>query len=146
MSTVPIAMPWLLWAGSAVLLFLFAKGVHLRSAMRRWPRTAGVIRAHEIRSHSGHHGAGHHRLIVIVEYAVAGRRRRIRCDSPTRAGWSHEEQALSDTDQFPIGARVSLYVDPNNARRAFLYLPEQSTLVVLFLAACFLLIVGIGMH
>jgi len=138
-------MPWLLWAGAAVLLGLFARGVQLRRAMRHWPRTAGVIRKHEIRSHSGRHGAGHHRLIVIVEYTVAGRQRRIRCDSPMRAGWSYQGQALSDTDQFPIGARVSLYIDPNNARRAFLYLPEKSTLVVLLLAACFLLIVGIGM-
>jgi Protein of unknown function (DUF3592) len=142
---VQLFAPWLMWAGSAVLLWFFVRGLRLRIAMMRWPRVRGVVRKHKVGSHRNLHGPGHHRPIVIVEYSAAGAKRHVRCDSPTRLGFAHREAAESAMTPFAIGKSVELYVDPDNPERAFLYPPETPALVMLSLGSLFLLLVGIGM-
>lgn len=135
----------LMWTGSALLFWLFVRGFQLRLSMTRWPRVRGIVREHQVHSHRGLHGPGHHRPKVIVEYSSAAVKHRIRCDSPTRMGFAHKEGARSIMAQFPVGEAVEVYVDPKNPQRAFLYPPETPVLVILLLGSLFLFFVGVGM-
>ena len=133
----------LLWAGSALLFWLFVRGFQLRASMTHWPRIPGIVREQKVHSHRNLHGPGHHRSIVTVEYSYAGRKRLVRCDSPTRMGFAHKESARSTTAQF--GERVEIYVDPKDPERAFISPPETSALLMLLLGSLFLFVVGVGM-
>ena len=82
----------------------------------------------------------------MVEYSAAGRKRLIRCDSPTRMGFAQKESAQATLAQFPVGQSVEIYVDPKDPERAYLYPPEISALIMLSVGSLFLLVVGIGMH
>lgn len=144
-SFAQLVIPWLLWTGSALLFWLFVRGIQLRIAMKRWPRVQGVVREHEVHSHQNLHGPGHHRPVVIVEYSAAGENRLVRCNSAMRLGYAHSEGAQSIVAQFAIGGKVEIYLDPNDPTRAFLYPPETTTLVLLSLGSLFLLFVGVGM-
>jgi len=114
--------------------------------MKRWPRIRGVVREHKVHSHRDFHGPGHHRPTVFVEYSAAGGKHRVRCDSPTRMGFTNDKPARSIMAQFPIGETVDVYVDPKDPKRAFLYPPEISALIMLLLGSLFLLLVGVGMN
>lgn len=139
-----LLMALVLCGGGVFLFVLFVQRLLLRIAMLRWPRMRGIVREHRVHSHRNRHGAGHHRPIVTVECASAGRKWRVQCDSPTRLGFATEEAARSLMDRFPVGESVEIYVDPKNPQRAFLVLPEISALLLLSLGSLFLLGVGAG--
>jgi uncharacterized protein DUF3592 len=141
----PLLVALLMWAGSALLFWLFVRGFRLRISMTRWPRIRGVVREQEVHSHRNLHGSGHHRPIVTVEYSSAGHKRLVRCDSPTRMGFAHKESARSTLAQFAIGESVEIYVDPKDPERAFLAPPETPALLMLLLGSLFLFVVGVGM-
>lgn len=143
MAVVPLIVAPILWLGSATLFWLAARALRLRLAMRHWPRVRGVVKDHTIRS-SNPHGTGHHRAIVTVEYAANGKKRRVRCDSPTRLSFATKRAAASTIADVRIGRPVDIYVDPRDGSRAFLLLPEVSAMLLMFGGSLFLLVVGIG--
>lgn len=140
-----LLLPWLMWTGSVLLFWLLARGLRLRHAMATWPRVRGVVREHVVRTPSNLHGPGRHRPNFIVEYVAQGRTYTVQCDSPTRLGSADVRHARAVLNRFRVGKRVALYVDPRRPSRAFLYPPENSALLLLSLAALFLLLVGVGM-
>jgi hypothetical protein len=144
LNLAPLLIGLLMWAGSALMFWLFVRGLRLRIAMKSWLRMRGVVYKHEIHSHRNLHGSGHHRAVVTVE--VSSPKRRLKCDSPTRRGFAQEDAARSFMQRFPIGESVEIYVDPKNPERAFLYLPEMSALLLLLLGSLFLLAFGIGIN
>ena len=137
--------PWLIWACSVLLLWLFVRGVRLRASMASWPRVRGTVVEQFVRSASNLHGAGAHRANFIVEYVVDGRTHRVQCDSPTRLGHADVSHARAMLNKFRVGKRVALFVDPRVPSRAFVRLPENSALLLLGCAALFLFVVGLGM-
>lgn len=144
MNLAPLLIGLLVWTGSALLFWLFVRGLRLRIAMKGWPRLRGVVRAHDIRAHRNLHGSGHYRPVVTVE--VSSPKRRLHCDSPTRRGYAQEGAARSFMQRFPVGASVDIYVDPKNPQRVFLYPPEMSALLLLLLGSLFLLAFGFGIN
>ena len=146
LNCVQLFPPWLLWAGSALLLWLFVRGVHLRVSMRRWPKVRGVVREHIVRSSRDLHGPGEHRANFVVEYVAAGSSHTVQCDSPTRMGYASREHVMPTLKRFQVGKRVELYVDPRDHRRAFLYPPETAALLALSVGALFLFVVGVGIE
>lgn len=136
--------PWLMWAGSVLLGWLFVRGLRLRISMTHWPRVSGIVRDHKIYSPRNLHGPGEHRPTVTIEYAAAGRKHVVQCDSPARMGFANKEHAKSTMVHFTVGKSVKLYVDPHDPQRAFLYPPETSALLMLSVGALFLLVVGVG--
>lgn len=141
-----LLVAFLIWAGSALLFWLFVRGFQLRISMTRWPRIRGVVREHNVHSHRDLHGPGHHRPTVTVEYSSAGLNHLVQCGSPTRMGFAHKEGARSTMAQFAIGETVEVYVDPKDPQRAFLYPPETPALLMLLLGSLFLFFVGVGMN
>lgn len=139
-----LLVPVLMWAGGAIMFGYFVKALRLRILMRRWPAIRGVVREHRVHSQRNRHGAGHHRPVVFVEYSVAGRKRLVRCDSPTRLGFASEHATRATMDRFAIGKEVDIYVDPEAPDRALLYPPETAALLLLSLGSLFLFIVGAG--
>lgn len=144
MKWLPLVLALLLCGGGVFLFGLFVQRLRLRLAMARWPRIRGIVRGHRIHSQRNRQGAGHHRPVVLVECSSAGRNWLLHCDSPTRLGFATEEAARSSIRNAAIGASVEVYVDPENAQRAFLWLPEIPALLLLALGSLFLLTVGAG--
>lgn len=143
-NTASLLMAMVLCGGGIFMFVLFAQRVRLRLAMGRWSRMRGIVREHQVHSHRNLHGAGHHRPIVVVECASAGRKRLVRCDSPSRIGFATRQAALSNMGDLAIGRSVEIYIDPKNPERAFLGPPEISALLLLSLGSLFLLAVGVG--
>ncbi|WP_313915558.1 DUF3592 domain-containing protein [Tahibacter sp.] len=144
MNTVSLLMALVLCGGGIFMSVLFGQRVRLRVAMAGWPRIRGIVREHQVHAHRNLHGTGHHRPIVVVECASAGRKWIVRCDSPTRIGFATRQTALSSMGDFAIGRSVEIYIDPKNPQRAFLGPPEISALLLLSLGSLLLLAVGVG--
>lgn len=113
--------------------------------MAGWPRVRGVICEHFVRTSRDLHGAGEHRPNFIVEYVAGGRTHKVQCDSPTRLGFANKEHARAVLNNFKVGKRVSLFVDPHDHSRAFLYPPETSALFLLSCGAVLLFFLGVGL-
>lgn len=144
MKSISLILALVLCSGGVYLFVQFVQRLRLRLAMARWPRVRGIVREHRIHSHRSRHGAGHHRPVVLVECASAGRKWLLHCDSPTRLGFATEEAARSSIRSAAIGESVEVYMDPKNAQRAFLWLPEIPALLLLALGSLFLLTVSVG--
>lgn len=144
MKSISLILALVLCSGGVYLFVQFVKRLRLRLAMARWPRIRGIVREHRIHSHRNRHGAGHHRPIVLVECSSEGRKWLLHCDSPTRLGFATEEAARSSIKNAAIGESVAVYVDPANARRAFLWRPEIPALLLQALGSLFLLAVSAG--
>jgi hypothetical protein len=141
-----VALVLLLAAGSVALFLLGVKGARLRAAIARWPRVPAVVLEHRIYSHGMGRDSAHIRPQFLVRYTVAGVRYETVCDSPTKAGFKDGRAVKRFQKKYPVNAEVSVYVDPRNAERAFLWLPELSTIVAglagsLFMAACIAFVV-----
>jgi hypothetical protein len=134
--------PWLMWAGSALLLGLFVRGIRLRKSMANWPKVRGVICELIVRSSRDRDS---HRPNFMVEYSAGGSMHRVQCESPTRLGFGDAKHATAVLKKFKVGQRVSLFVDPRDHTRAYLYPPEPSALVLLSCGAVFLFLLGVGM-
>ena len=143
MKLLLLALALVLCGGGVFLFVLFVQRLRLRLAMARWPRVRGIVREHRVHSQRNRHGAGHHRPIVRVECSAVGRKPLLHCDSPTRLGFATAEAARSSIRN-TIGESVEVYVDPKNAQRAFLWLPEIPAQLLLALGSLFLLAVSAG--
>ena len=128
MIVAEVAFAVLVLAASAYLFTLGVRALRERVRVARWPCVEGRVVGHSI-----HSRPKHHRPQFLVEYRVGNRTLKTLCESPTRAGYSADLAAKKRLEDYPVGSKVLLYVDPNRPERAYLWLPE------LFVAAAMIL-------
>lgn len=138
-----VSIPFLI-VGLVFLFIVVRAGGKVR-ASKNWPSTSGRVLASDIemrRSRTGQGGTSTaYYPVVLYEYMVNGRRlqsNRVRFGSDVGFGWTSPAQKV--VDQYPPGAMVEVFYNPNDPTEAVL----QRTARTANLMFVFIAIVIIG--
>ncbi len=109
----------LLLIGIPLLIGAVVNLVHA-TASTSWPAVAGVVDRSEVVETSGRRGKRSYKAEINYSYTVDGRRHRGNKLTFLESSWSSPARAAQVQAQYPVGAVVDVYYDPQNPARTVL--------------------------